>query len=77
MKLSRLLLVFQGLIIGATLGLFIGLYSDFGFSNIFDNIRLNADVFINQYARASLGINFLAFVVATIEIIRAVRMRKQ
>ena len=33
-----------------SLTLLIGLYMDFGFSNIFDNMKNNAETFANQYS---------------------------
>lgn len=42
-----LLFVYLG--IGGSLGLLVGLIEDFGFVNMTDTIRLNKDVFVDQY----------------------------
>jgi hypothetical protein len=50
-KILFQLLIFIGLFpIGALLGILIGLISDFGVINLFQNIKINPDIFINQYS---------------------------
>jgi hypothetical protein len=69
MKPHRVEMLIAGLLVGSAIGILLSLLSDYGWSLSLHNMRLNADIFMNQYLGKVLLLCVFACLYAGIRLI--------